>query len=182
MLQEDGSYYNFSNIRYGAPPLGDGRFRAPQPPQNYTGVDDGSIGRVCPQGPTPWIAITYDFLNYYEAGQPFNFSAAEAVANLLYENATTTVDPRVTEDCLFLDVYTPRKVLQKVGTGQKGAPVLVWITGGGYIQGDKNNNGQWNPKDLIKISQGSGGDGLIVVSLNYRVSFGPLQAHSEAEC
>lgn len=146
------------------------RFRAPLPPQNYTGVDNGSIGRVCPQAPTPWIAITYDFLNSYVAGQPFNFSAAEAAANTFYVNATTSVDPRVTEDCLFLDVYAPKKVLQEAGIGQTGAPVLVWITGGGYIQGDKINNGQWNPKDLIKTSQSAGTDGLIFLSINYRIS------------
>ena len=36
----------------------------------------------------------------------------------------------VSEDCLFLDVYVPRKVLNEAGNKKgalQGAPVLFWV-------------------------------------------------------
>lgn len=47
------------------------------------------------------------------------------------------MDPRTTEDCLFLDVLVPKKVFDKA-RNEKKVPVLVWIYGGGYTYGDKS--------------------------------------------
>ena len=50
-----GQTYNFSNIRYAAPPVGNLRFRAPQPPViNRTKVQTGSPDRICPQATPTW--------------------------------------------------------------------------------------------------------------------------------
>jgi hypothetical protein len=44
------SYYNFSNIRYGQPPLGSLRFSAPLPPQGKnTTITFGQQSVICPQ-------------------------------------------------------------------------------------------------------------------------------------
>ena len=67
-----------------------------------------------------------------------------------------------------LDVYTPKKVYDDAcSTG--GAPVMVWIYGGGYTNGEKNGGGQYDPAGIIHASQVTGNDGVIFVALNYRV-------------
>ncbi|KAL1651391.1 hypothetical protein SLS58_000731 [Diplodia intermedia] len=135
-LQETRSYYNFSNIRYAAPPVGDLRFKAPVlPVTNRSVINDGSVDRICPQ-----VSST----------------------NSSYR------DPRETEDCLFLDVIVPQKVFHG-----KGAPVLVWIYGGGYTAGSKAAEG--SPSGLIQRSITNSSDGVIYVAMNYRVgAFGWL--------
>jgi carboxylesterase type B len=47
----------------------------------------------------------------------------------------------------------------------KSAPVLVWIYGGGYVEGSK----VYNPAGLISQSQKNGGEGFIFVAINYRL-------------
>jgi carboxylesterase type B len=43
-------YYNFSNIRYGQPPVGALRFSAPLAPQGRnTTINNGQQGVICPQ-------------------------------------------------------------------------------------------------------------------------------------
>ena len=80
-------------------------------------------------------------------------------------------DPRVSEDCLFLDIVVPEKVFEQAAPHRKpSAPVLVWIYGGGYIGGEKSGGGLYNPAGLIKTSQSSNSSGLIYVAINYRVS------------
>jgi acetylcholinesterase len=45
-LQDTGNFYNFSNIRYAAPPVGELRFAPPQPPaENRSTVNDGGTSR-----------------------------------------------------------------------------------------------------------------------------------------
>jgi para-nitrobenzyl esterase len=59
------------------------------------------------------------------------------------------------EDCLYLNVYTP--------TGQRpdarGFPVMVWIHGGAFIWGESDD---YNPSALVS-------HGVIVVTINYRL-------------
>jgi len=67
------------------------------------------------------------------------------------------------ENCLFLNVYT--KSLHDDDGG--GLPVLVWIHGGGYTQGDGRGF------DGTKLAQ----DGVVVVTINYRLGALGLLAH-----
>ncbi|KAI5838297.1 acetylcholinesterase precursor [Morchella snyderi] len=129
--------YTFSNIRFAAPPTGSLRFAAPQAPlQNRTAVQDGSIGGTCPQG------------------QP------------AYTGSDLTQNGEVSEDCLFLDVIVPRKVLEG---GHTDVPVLVWIFGGGYVLGSKTQQG--DPINFLVESPSP----VIYVAPNYRLgAFGWL--------
>jgi len=69
----------------------------------------------------------------------------------------------ISEDCLYLNVYTP--ALR--GGGGGGRPVLVWIHGGGLTQdGARNYDGS-------KLAA----DGTVVVTINYRLGALGFLAH-----
>ncbi len=55
---DDGSVKTWKGIRYAAPPVGDLRFRAPEPPERWTEVVDATaFGPACPQPPLPNIPL-----------------------------------------------------------------------------------------------------------------------------
>ncbi|KAK4695303.1 hypothetical protein P7C71_g2425, partial [Lecanoromycetidae sp. Uapishka_2] len=170
-----GAFYNFSNIRYAQPPVGDLRFRAPLPPTGRnTTIDNGSVGRICPQAMPAWELIAAEFVPDYLAGIPFNSTAAPAGSSNT-SSKLPTQDPRTTEDCLFLDIVVPEAIFNGAsGTPNEtqGAPVLVWIYGGGYTFGEKSS---YSAAGLIHAAQVNNTDGIIFVSLNYRLgAFGWL--------
>ena len=154
-----GGFYNFSNIRYAAPPLGNLRFAAPQPPEtDRSSIQTGSVGRICPQADPAWLLIAEKYIPEYLAGQTvFNESS---FANLTSSSSgSVSIDPRTTEDCLFLDVIVPQDIFKNAGHDH-GAPVLVWIYGGGYTGGSKDGSG--NPAGLIARSEANNSPGVIV--------------------
>ncbi|CAF9932186.1 MAG: hypothetical protein ALECFALPRED_005234 [Alectoria fallacina] len=175
IFNSTGGFYNFSNIRYAQPPVGDLRFRAPVPPQGRnTTVNNGSVGRICPQANPAWELIAAVFDPDHLEGKLFNLSATEA--SLASEpDSLPSLDPRTTEDCLFLDVVVPQNILKSASNKTNltsGAPVLVWIYGGGYTAGEKS---EYSPAGLIKASQVNSTEGIIFVSFNYRLgAFGWL--------
>lgn len=140
-LQPAYQYYNFSNIRYAQPPLGDLRFAAPVAPQGRNEVvQNGSVGSICPQAQASWVPIAYQYATAILTNQTssFNLTQAEAiVANTPFDklpngsprlNELPPRDPREREDCLFLDVMVPRSVWERAGNkSTKGAPVLIWF-------------------------------------------------------
>ena len=66
--------------------------------------------------------------------------------------------PAVSEDCLYLNVWTPAK------SASEHLPVIVWIYGGGYINGSASMPLYWGDRLAQK--------GVIVVTIAYRL--GPL--------
>ena len=77
--------------------------------------------------------------------------------------------PAVSEDCLYLNIWTPAKA--EANTKTTPIPVIVWIYGGGYINGSASMPLYWGDRLAQK--------GVIVVSIAYRL--GPLGflAHPE---
>ncbi|KAF2827253.1 alpha/beta-hydrolase [Ophiobolus disseminans] len=167
-----GNFYNFSNIRYAAPPVGKLRFAPPQAPAtNRTSINSGGSSRICPQASPAWQLEAQNFLTSLLLGLPVNTTRPYTPAGA---NSTSVIPPRnplESEDCLFLDVFVPEDVLSKAGQGF-GAPVLVWIYGGGYVNGNKNNN----PAGLLAASGNSSNGDVIYVALNYRVGALGFQA------
>lgn len=167
-FNQTGGFYNFSNIRYAAPPLGNLRFAAPQSPAvNRTHIQTGAVGRICPQISPGWESIATEYLTDLLYGATFNASQTPRI------NASNIppIDPRTTEDCLFLDVYVPQQILESAGMGY-GAPVLVWIFGGGYTAGDK---AAFNPAGLLAASGNVSNGEVVYVAINYRLgAFGFL--------
>src|SRR5262245_8111333 len=99
-----GSTHVFKGIRYGAD-TSTTRFAGPRPPKPWTGTRDAlEYGSSCPQPPSG------------DAGGLF---------------ASWRPDPPQpeSEDCLFVNVWTPN-----LRDGKK-RPMLVWLHGGGFVTG-----------------------------------------------
>ena len=98
----------FKGLPFGAPPVGDLRWKPPQPPVSWDGVRMAdSYGSPCIQPKAPQRT-------------PIN-------------SATDTPGaPEMSEDCLYLNVWTPAET-----AGEK-LPVMVWLYGGAYNEGGGN--------------------------------------------
>ncbi len=120
----------YRGIPYAAPPIGDLRWRPPQPAPKWEGVRAADqFGRACVQ-------------------------TNAAIADL----------PAPSENCLYLNVWTPAKHGDHL-------PVLVWIHGGGFVAGapaEKLYHGEWLAKK-----------GVVVVSIAYRLGVFGFLAHPE---
>jgi para-nitrobenzyl esterase len=62
----------------------------------------------------------------------------------------------MSEDCLYANVWTP-----KPGKQAKGLPVMVWIYGGGFV----NGSGAAQPYEGSRLAK----RGVVVVNFNYRI-------------
>jgi para-nitrobenzyl esterase len=78
------------------------------------------------------------------------------------QNATPYGVASTSEDCLYLNVYTPRKL-----TRGKSYPVMFWIHGGALIVGESDD---YDPSRLVA-------KGVIVVTTNYRLGLLGFLAH-----
>jgi para-nitrobenzyl esterase len=118
---------SFKGIPYAEPPVGDKRWTAPVAAGPWKGVRDASeFGASC-------------------------FETSYSPQSLFF-----IPQPQLSEDCLFLNVWTPAHA--------KKAPVIVWIHGGGYVRG-----GSWEPQyEGTHFAE----HGVVFVSINYRL--GPL--------
>ncbi len=78
--------------------------------------------------------------------------------------------PALSEDCLYLNIWTPVSS-KKTKSAHELLPVIVWIYGGGYINGSASMPLYWGDRLAQK--------GVIVVTIAYRI--GPLGflAHPE---
>jgi para-nitrobenzyl esterase len=70
--------------------------------------------------------------------------------------------PSVTEDCLFLNIFTPDS---RAFSGPR--PVMFWIHGGALVTGESDD---YDPTALVK-------DGVVVVTINYRLGALGFLAH-----
>jgi para-nitrobenzyl esterase len=73
----------------------------------------------------------------------------------------------LTEDCLFLNVYTPNKGGDHDFDRDDGRPVMVWIHGGANVVGESDDY------DATKLV----GRGVVVVTINYRLGALGFLAH-----
>jgi para-nitrobenzyl esterase len=82
---------------------------------------------------------------------------------------------RQSEDCLYLNVFTTNA---HAGNHRKGLPVIVWLPGGGNVEGESTDY------DGSKLATGGPlGTPTVVVTINYRLGlFGFLsEQHLNAE-
>jgi para-nitrobenzyl esterase len=131
-----GIHY-FLGIPYGADTSGANRFMPPQRPKSWTGVR-----------PALW----------WGNSAPQNMDNRYANVFPSFRDHWNYDD--VSEDCLRLNVFTPA-----VKDGKK-RPVLFWIHGGGFVNGNAIEQDGYNGENLARL-----GD-AVFVSINHRL--GPL--------
>ena len=115
---------SFHGLPFAKPPLGDLRWKAPEPYGSWDGVLDAT----------------------QPAKRAFQPPLPEALSNL-------EIPGEMSEDMLVLNVHTPCP-----SAGPR--PVLVWIHGGGYIQGSAND---------FDVSKFANDYDIVVVAINYRL-------------
>ena len=129
----DRDVASWKGIPFAAPPLGQLRWRAPQPPAPWRGVRSA-------------VAYSHDCMQ-----DPFPGDAAP-------------LGTPPAEDCLYANVWKP------AGAGAR-LPVLVWIYGGGFVNGGASPP-TYSGATLAKR-------GIMVVSFNYRVGRFGTFAHPQ---
>jgi para-nitrobenzyl esterase len=105
----------------------------------YAAPPTGKLRWVAPQPAASWSGTR-------DASKPA--SACPQAADFIGDA------PSLNEDCLYLNVTTPRR------TSNKKLPVMVWVHGGGYYSG---SGSIYDPRAMAV--QG----GVVVVTLNYRL-------------
>lgn len=95
----------FKGIPFAAPPVGELRWREPQPVVPWNGI------RIADSFGSPAVQ--------------FNHTPGNWTPEFFYDG-----DPEFSEDCLYLNIWTPA-----AGKTNKKLPVCLWIHGGGYNAG-----------------------------------------------
>ena len=135
----------FKSVPFAKPPVGDLRFAPPQPAEPWEGV------REC-----------YKFPPIPVQPSPNRNPPPEDVYSREW-----SVDPDipVSEDCLYLNIWTPAK------TGNEKLPVCFWIFGGGWQVG--------HTAEMEFDGERIARRGIVVVTVNYRVNLFGFTCHPE---
>jgi para-nitrobenzyl esterase len=133
-MVEASGIRSFKGVPFAAPPVGELRFREPQPVQNWTGVRKAQAF-----GPRAMQLPLYSDMNFRSNG--------------------------VSEDCLYLNVWTPAK------TEGERLPVLVYFYGGGFVAGDGSEY-RYDGESMAKR-------GIVAVTVNYRLGIFGFLAHPD---
>ncbi|XP_041651986.1 carboxylesterase 3 isoform X1 [Cheilinus undulatus] len=121
----------YLGIPFARPPVGPLRFAAPEVAEPWQGVRDGT------QQP------------------PMCIQDPDLIVNVSMTMSMQYTPPEVSEDCLYLNVYTPPDVTP----GEK-LPVMVWIHGGGLAMGAAS---QYDGAPLAAY------ENIIMVIIQYRL-------------
>ena len=124
----------YFGIPFAKPPVGELRWKAPQPLSNWQGVKETKKF-----GPRPVQKLVFGDMNSRSTG--------------------------VSEDCLYLNVWTPatRKT--------KDLSVLLYFYGGGFVAGD-GSEPRYDGESMAK-------KGIVVVTCNYRLNVFGFLAHPD---
>lgn len=132
-LNESG-IRTFKGVPFAQPPVGELRWKEPQPVKNWQGVR-----KADKFGPRAMQRAVFGDMNFRSDG--------------------------VSEDCLYLNVWTPAK------TANEHLPVLVYFYGGGFIAGD-GSEPRYDGESMAR-------KGIVAVNVNYRLTIFGFFAHPE---
>jgi para-nitrobenzyl esterase len=124
----------YFGIPFAKPPVGNLRWKAPQPVENWKGVKETKKFSA-----RPMQTVVFGDMNSRSNG--------------------------VSEDCLYLNVWTPAK------RNTKDLPVLVYFFGGGFVAGDASEP-RYDGEAMAK-------KGIVAVTVNYRLNIFGFFAHPE---
>lgn len=124
----------YFGVPFAKPPVGELRWRAPQPADNWKGVKQTKQFSA-----RPMQTVVFGDMNSRSNG--------------------------VSEDCLYLNVWTPAK------RNTKDLPVLVYFYGGGNVAGDASEP-RYDGESMAK-------KGVVVVTCNYRLNIFGFLTHPE---
>ena len=135
--------YIYKGIPYAAPPVGELRWKSPMPVISWEGIK---------------VTDTYGPAAMQPPRQPGSF---------YYKEFFTDDGHQISEDCLYLNVYTPVP-----GKTDAGLPVAMYIHGGAFASG------------YCYEKQFLGGEewathGVILVTINYRLNIFGFLAHPD---
>jgi para-nitrobenzyl esterase len=140
----------FKGIPFAAPPLGENRWKAPQPVAKWDGVRKAdAFGAPCAAGAPP-------------AGRGGGGGRGAAAPQA---PAAPPREPARAEDCLYLNVWT------SATSANDKRPVMVWIYGGGFTGG--SGGLAWYDGENLASK------GPVIVTLNYRLGSLGFFAHPE---
>ncbi|MEK3876833.1 carboxylesterase/lipase family protein [Paenibacillus sp. FSL M7-0420] len=134
---------SFKGIPFAAPPVGENRWRAPQPAEDWEGV-----------------------LQAHEFA-PVSMQVRQELDDNNIYTREWAVEPDIamSEDCLYLNVWTPAK------QADEKLPVYVWYFGGGLQVG--------HPAEMEFDGERIARRGIVVVTINYRLNIFGFLCHPE---
>lgn len=147
--KQDGDVMAFLGVLYAEPPLGELRWREPQTPATKMKRRDATqFAPACMQ--------TMRILDWYR-----NMAETFGGSRDYYP------DLEISEDCLYLNVWTPTL------DNNANLPVMVWLHGGSNISGwsyERNYHGQ-----------SLADKGVVVVSVGFRVGLFGFMSHPDLD-
>lgn len=146
--RDNNQIIQVNGIPFAAPPVGDLRWRAPEPALGWDGVRDGKVfAAECMQNRAGSGEFLDDLLN----GMGLN-AVERHLATVALQSAPP---PEESEDCLFLNVRTAN------AGGSDLQPVMVWIHGGSHQTG-AGSQSIYQANQLVE-------HGVVLVTINYRL-------------
>jgi para-nitrobenzyl esterase len=146
----------FKGIPFAAPPVGENRWKAPQPVAKWEGVRKAdAFGAPCAAGPAG-------------GGRGGGRGPAPGAAPGAAAPAAPAPPPREparAEDCLYLNVWT------SANSPSDRRPVMMWIYGGGFTGG--SGGLAWYDGENLASK------GPVIVTMNYRLGSLGFFAHPE---
>jgi para-nitrobenzyl esterase len=143
----------FKGIPFAAPPVGENRWKTPQPVAKWEGVRKAdAFGAPCAAGAPA-------------AGRGGGGGRAAAAPGAAPQAPATPREPARAEDCLYLNVWT------SATSPNDKRPVMVWIYGGGFTGG--SGGLAWYDGENLASK------GPVIVTLNYRLGSLGFFAHPE---
>ena len=140
----------FKGIRYAKAPVGELRWKAPEPIKPFKRVKKAlKFGPACPQS----------------EGSIYFYARAEKLGGLP-EGTMSWAPEKQDEDCLHLNIWTP-----KVSASAR-LPVMVWIHGGASVFGASHD-------PLYDGEKLANEKGVVIVSINYRLGIFGYMAHPQ---